>query len=231
MATRLYLRETTANTSGYARTEKSTALPVGLFNDSGLVARDLDEASGSSAETAQVTSQANTGSQSGFFRKFISAPLGVSSITAQTWTIAFAASEGNTNANARLSLSIYVLKNDDTVRGYVWDTTEGFPTNPAEWSTILRGQITTISGSLVSSVVSTDRLCLEMWYTSSIQGMATAYTQTISYNGTTTVVDGTNNSDPLAYLETPQNGLIAVSEAAFLLGEPARRLRRVRLAL
>jgi len=205
MATRLFLRETTDNTAGYAATEQSTALPVGTSNQSGAVARDLKTTAGTSVTTGVLGSLAQTAHQDGFFRKWISPELAATSITAQTWTLGLAPSEGNNAGNAFTVCSIYVLKSDDTVRGFVYDSDTPLG---VEWGVAARGQVLTVSGAAVSAVESTDRIVFEMWYHAE-QAMAVSYGHDFSYNGTTEIVDGVNNSDPAAYIETPQDGLFA----------------------
>ena len=232
MATRLYLRDTTANTAGYVATEMSTVLPVGTGVLSGNAVRDLSQTAGSS-QTTDTLGNSLTGHSDLFLRKFISPTLAVSSISAQTWTIALAVSESDAGANAFTVASIYVLTNADTVRGFVYnsDTALG-----VEWSLTEDGQVYTVSGSAVASVVSTDRLCFEVWAHSASQAMSFNYIRTLYYNGASAVT-GATTTDAASYIETPQDGLfvagpatveraVAIGGTVDILSAPQRELLR-----
>lgn len=212
MATRLFLRNTTGNTAGYAGTEKSTALPVGDLDDAGNGARDLETTKGSSQTSVTNATLAQTAHQDQYLGKWISDPLtGISSIDANTWTLALAVSESNGNLNAFTVASIYVLKNDDTVRGYIYDSDSPLG---AEFATSEDGQVYSLAGSAVASVVSTDRLVVEVWVHAT-QSMAQSGTITIFFDGTTDVVDSTT-TDAASYLETPQDGLFSSGTTFFI---------------
>jgi hypothetical protein len=198
---KLYLRDTTANTAGYVATELSTVLPVGTSNQSGVAAEDLAATAGTSAVTQALPALGQTAHQDGYFRKFISPVLAVSSVDAETWTLAVAVAESSSFANAFIVCSVYVLTSGDTVRGFVYDSDTPLG---SEWATGLTGEVVTFSGAAVSGVVSTDRLVLEFWVHSE-QGMPSAYNRQLNYNGTTEPTDGAANSNSASYLETPQD--------------------------
>ena len=205
MATRLFLRNTTANTSGYVGTEKSTALPVGTFDDAGNGARDLEETKGSSQTSVTNTSLAQTADQDQYMGKWISDPLtGITQIDANTWTLALAVSENNAAANSFTVASVYVLTSGDTVRGFIYDSHTSLG---VEYTGTEDGQVYSLTGSAVTGVVSTDRLVVEVWIHAA-QSMTVGYINTIFFDGTTDVVDATT-TDAASYLETPQNGLFA----------------------
>lgn len=197
---KLYLRASTNNVGSLVRTEKSTALPVGTFDDSGNVARDLETTAGSSQVSISNASLAQTTHQDQYLGKFISDTLAVSSVDANTWTIALATSESNANANSFTVLSIYVLQSDDTVRGYIYDSDTPLG---VEYGGSEDGQVYTISGSAVASVVSTDRLAVEIWVHAE-QSSAMALTNTLFFDGATDVVDATT-TDAASYISTPQD--------------------------
>src|SRR3990167_1948121 len=110
MATRMFLRDTTANTAGYVGTELSTALPVGTLDDAGNGARDLETAKGAAQTSVANTSLAQTTHQDQYMGKWISDLLTVSAIDANTWTLAIMVQEAATGNNAFTVASIYVLK-------------------------------------------------------------------------------------------------------------------------
>ena len=197
---KFYLRAATNNVGSHTRDELSTALPVGTFDDSGNVARDLETTAGSSQVNTSNTSLAQTTHQDQYLGKFISDALVATAVDANTWTIALATSESNANANSFTVLSIYVLQSDDTVRGYVYDSDTPLG---VEYATSEDGQVFTISGSAVASVASTDRLAVEIWVHAE-QGSAMALTNTLFFDGATDVTDSTT-TDAASFISTPQD--------------------------
>lgn len=211
--TKFYLRVTTANTTAYGNSEWSTALPVGTVQtpSSGGGLHDLSTTAGTSQTSTVFTTLAQTAHQDGkYVGKFISDPLTVSSVSANTWTLAFACSTSNANANPFFVGSIYVLKADDTVRGFVYDSDTALG---SVWSTAEQGRVFTVSGSSVAGVISTDRLAIEVWY-HAVQIMATAYTNTVFYDGTTDPTDTTATSNAASYISTPEDLFAAGAAAA-----------------
>jgi uncharacterized membrane protein len=214
--TRLYLRNTQGNTSGKLSTTQSTALPVGTFSDQMLARRDLSVAKGTLQVVPNATTLAQTSHQDIYRHKAFSAQLTVATVDANTWTIALATSESNTNVNGFTVCSIYVLASDNTVRGYVYDSDAPLG---AEYATSETGQVLTISGGTVTGVTSTDRLVFE-WWIHCVQAMATAYLVSLYYDGTTDVTAATT-TDAASYIETPQD-IFAPSAIAQLLDNPMR---------
>ncbi|HUP17702.1 MAG TPA: hypothetical protein VM848_16855 [Acidimicrobiia bacterium] len=113
---KLYLRATTDNTGGYVGTELSTALPVGTFDDAGNGARDLETTKGTSQTSVTNTSLGQVEHQDQYMGEWISDPLTVSTIDAETWTLAIASTEQHANGNAFTVASIYVLKSTTRFR-------------------------------------------------------------------------------------------------------------------
>jgi len=214
MATRLYIRASATGLGGYSIAEKSTALPVGTLVDDSALVRDLSTTKGAAQTSTGKSGLAQTAHQDIYADKWISPTLGVSQIDANTWTLALATGESNTNMNAFTVGSIYVLKSDDTVRGYVYDSDTALG---VEYAATEDGQVFTVSGSAVTGVVSTDRLAWEFWV-HAVQAMAATYTATLYFDGTTDVTD-TTTTDAASYIETPQNNLFA---AAAALAPPER---------
>jgi hypothetical protein len=199
MATRLYLRFDTTFGQPYSSGEQSTALPVGTANNSGGATRNLSVYKGTFQANGSYSSLAQTAHQDGMITKYVSDTLTVPTIDANTWTIALATAESNANANFFTALSLYVLTSADTVRGFIYDSDVALGN---EWGLTEDGQIYTISGSAVTGISSTDRLCLEVWY-HAVQATATAFTINFYYNGTVDVTAGAN-TDAASYIETPQ---------------------------
>lgn len=202
-ATRLFLRLLTAADPASAG-EKSTALPVGTFKgNSGAGFEDLAlrTAKGAAQTSKALDALAQTAHQDNYLARFTSAPLAAQTIAAQTWTLALAVSEANTNANSFIIASIYVWRpSTQAVVGFIYDSDTALG---AEWSTTEAGRVVTVSGSAVTTVAD-DVLVFECWRHAA-QGMAVAYTQTVYFDGTTDVVEGTS-ADAASYIQDT-NGL------------------------
>ena len=198
---KLYLRNTTTNAGTFSTAEKSTALPVDAVTNATLANRDLKTAISTGAtQNIAITFAATATNKEGYFGKWISDPLVVNTIDANTWTLGMTGGESNTNLNAFTVGSIYVLTSSDTVRGFVYDSHTSLG---VEWGTSQTGQLLSVSGAQVTGVVSTDRLVFELW-------IHTANTMTVSYNFTyfydgTDEVDAITNTKAGAYISTPQD--------------------------
>jgi len=198
--TRLYLRNVTAANTPTAG-EKSAALPAGTFKgNSGAGFEDLSllTTKGTAQVSKAITSLAQTAHQDLYIARFTSGPLAAQTIPAQTWTLAVATSESNTNANTFTIVSLYVWRpGTSSVVGYIYDSDTALG---VEWATTEDGQVLTFSGSSIA-VQAGDVLVLEFW-AHAVQGMAASYTNTLFFNGTTDVTD-TTTADAASYLESP----------------------------
>lgn len=204
MATRLFLRAASA-LGGYA------AGPADVFSN-GAPEVDLSGASPTGPLTLSRTMGSGQTSKAGatladgvtqdvyFFRLVSDEPL-VGPVDANTWTGAFAGSQSNTISNMNMHGCLYVLKDDDTVRGVI---SALFAIGATILATSEEGRKNTFSGSAVPDVGPTDRLCLEYYHTGA-QTMATSYTQTAYWDGTVDPEDNTAISNAAAYIQTPQN--------------------------
>lgn len=207
-ATRLYLRALTPS-AGPGETELSTALPSGTGKDFNVAVQALELVPGSAETTCGGSGLAQTGAQSNFFTSFSSDALAGQTIAAQTWTFAACLNEGNTDANSFIVLSLYVYRAGSGVVGYIYDSATHLGT---EWSAVaatLNGRVVTFSGAQVVAALN-DFLVLEVWRHATSQSMATAYTQTLYYDGATDVVANANSGDAASYLEDT-NGLAFLS--------------------
>lgn len=213
-ATRLYFMDTTANVSGYVSSEKSTALPVGTFNDSGRSPRDLSLTKSGTIGLASLTTLAQTADQDGYHGKWISPVVLSGGIDANTWSIGYFGSEGNNASNAFLCLSVYILTSGDTVRNFIYDshTSLGVEYNGA-------GQVVTFSGSAVSGVANTDRLVVELWSHAG-QSMANSYLNELAYSGTGSDMAPGSGFGDAAWVETPQDIFTAPAAPAGPVSTP-----------
>lgn len=182
--------------------EKSTALPVdaiGANNATGVQeTRALDTAKGAAQASIAHNSDASTVARDNYMARFTSAPLAAQTLSAETWTAALALSEGNAAANSFLNLSVYVWRpSTSAVVGFIYDSHTNLG---VEWAAGEDGIVATFAGAAVTTLAD-DVLVLEVWR-HAVQGMATAYAQTLYYNGATDVVDATT-ADAASYLSKP----------------------------
>lgn len=209
MATKLYMRDTANTASNMPTAEQSSALPVGTASHATFSKKTLSpnmNTVGNPTANVVNTHAADTAHRDGLMAMFISAALGGTNITAQTWTIAIGGSESNANVDGYHNWSLYVWRpSTQTVVGYIFDTHEGTSGGNRELPTGITGDVSTFSGSAVSGVASGDVLIFEWWH-HWLQLMGTAYTSRIDYDGTADYVDNTLGNYG-AYISTPQDGL------------------------
>lgn len=200
MPTRLFLRGGTAANPPTAG-EKSTALPVGTFKgNSGAGFEDLrlETAKGAAQTSKVLSSLAQTADQDNYIARFTSPALAAQTLSAETWTLAIAVSEANTNANSFFVGSIYIWRpSTSAVVGFIYDSHTSVG---VEWVTTEDGQVLSLAGSAVTTLEN-DVLVIEIWR-HAVQGMAAAYNQTVYFDGTTDVTDATT-TDAASYLEKP----------------------------
>jgi hypothetical protein len=204
MATRLYLRSTTSIDIGqgnYGTAPKSIALPVGTnLLDNIPAVNDLSTTPGLSQASRVGGNTATTDHYDNSTARYISPALADSSIDANTWTLAIALKEAHVNANFQLCASLYVLQDDDTIRGFIYDSHDLLGVEPG---TTELGQVISLTGSAVAGVVPTDRLALEIWHHEQASS-ATQYSTTHYFDGATDVTTSTT-TDAASYIETPQD--------------------------
>lgn len=209
--TKLYFHATASGISGTLPSSEQSTLTAVTSVDAQTVNRSMNTRIGTAQTSIALTSNATVSAQDYYFTKFVSDTLsGISSITAQTWNYAFAATESNASANYPVSggpAAVYI-------NVYVWR-----PSTGAKVGTILDGNTSafvgeatsgeashfgTFSGSLVSSVSDGDVIICEIWFRIT-QAAATAYTDTFYFDGTTeTNSEGSVVSNHASYIETPQ---------------------------
>lgn len=198
--TKLYLRNvsTISHPVGLDSVTKSVALPIGTNKGgTGGTALDLTTAKG----TAEVSDSYTTGTvaaqTSGVIRKWVSNVLGGGDILPQNWTVGISVLENNAAANYFLALSIYVIKADGTVRGFIYDSSTALG---AEFPTTSTGRVQTVAGAAVTGVLNTDQLVVEVWG-QGIQTLTTSRTITFKWDGTTDPTDGVTTTDCAAYIQ------------------------------
>ena len=216
-STTLYMRTSQDNVAGVVATEKSAAMtPVTAVN----AITDLSLQRGSSPSTyGSLNSSATTAAQTGYARKFISAPLNpsVTTIPAGSWEIGYVGWEAAAGADAQLALSVYVLTSGDTVRGYVYDSAAPLGVEFSTGSGAPLGQIVTFTGAAVTSIASTDRLVVEYWAFAT-QTAANVQERRFYFDSANTIALGVGQAAPAAYITAPVGGLVASVTALPLTG-------------
>lgn len=175
--------------------EKSTALPVGTFNNVALVDGYMDDGRGDAQVSQTYSSLAQTADQDAYLARFSSDPLVAGTYGSGTWGVDIGTTEGNNAANAFLILSIYFWRpSSNSVVGFVYDSHTSLGT---EWTVSQGVTSVTFTGANVT-IQTGDILVVEIWQHAT-QSMGTAYTNGISYDGTT---EG-STSDTAAFVNAP----------------------------
>ena len=207
--TRLYFHNATNVTAGLPTTEQST-LTATQSSDPATTNRSMNETIGT-GQVARSLTITSTAALSYYYTRFVSAPLTVSSISANTWTYNFAASENSTSLNfpvsgataAPVRVNCYVWRPSTSTKiGTVLDGNTA--SNQTEGSANqVKSHHTTFTGAAVASMVNGDVLIFEVWFT--IDPALGALVSSFYYDGTT--VNTTRNvtvTNHASFLETPQ---------------------------
>lgn len=228
MTTRMYFHAATNSTSGLPTAEQSTAFAADKnMEGSQTTNRQMNTTIGTSQAVISGT-PGTTNLVSLYFTRFVSPPVTVSSISANTWTYNFSTKEDGTGGNFPVDTN----PNGLIMVCYVWR-----PTTSTKVGTISDGGFTavnineppvntqvahhtTFSGSSVASVTSgTDVIIFEVWFDIDPSASGAGTTYSYYYDGTT--VNTTNDatvSNHASFLETPQDILapstIAMTESS-----------------
>ena len=207
---RLYFHAATNSLSNLPTTSQGS-LTSDKNVDAQSVNRSMDKTIGTSQASLVLTSNATTSAQNYYFTRFVSEALsGISSITAGNWNYNISALESSTNANFPTGASsidritLYVWRPGTGKVGDILDGNSSPDADEATTSGTGRVSHATFTGSLVSSVSDGDVLCFEVWFQIT-QAAATAYTDSLFYDGTTvnlTRLAATTNH--ASFLETSQ---------------------------
>ena len=216
MATRFYFHNALSTVVGTLPSDEQSSLTPNNTPSTNPEARTINRSMNTTKGTSEVTktclSNATVSSQNYYFTRFVSPPLDVTSITAQTWTYSISTKQGNNNAN----FPVKDTNKSARVNVYVWR-----PSTGAKVGTVLDGStaanvleasatnqfsdVTTFSGALVSSMLTGDVLISELWAAGVTQDAASAYNNNFYYDGTVIPTDDAQETDVACYLETPQN--------------------------
>lgn len=172
---------------------------------------------GSSQATLTDNAFGNSTPHSYYYTRFVSAPLDQASISANTWSYNFAASEDGTGQAVRNNFPVDGTNKVVYVNCYVWR-----PSTQTKIGTVLDGDTAatvdeasanteaahhvTFSGSAVSSMSNGDVIILEIWFRiTETAGGSTGNTNNFFYDGTTeNTTEGATVSNHASFLETPE---------------------------
>lgn len=221
MATRLYFHAASSTVSGTLPSAEQSSRTATLNVDAGTVNRSMDISIGA----GQTVSQRNTSNATDvfcYYTKFISQPLNLTSVSANTWTYNFAykinntssqtgpVKEGATNPKySNLPITFYIWRPSTGAKiGNIMDgDTPGTSGEYFDCTKVGSNELVehgTLSGSAVTCQVG-DVIVFEVWtYSTDI----TARTNALNwyYDGTTTnTTNETIVSNHASFLETPQN--------------------------
>jgi len=197
MTQKFYLHTATSGATGTLPGASSQSGTTPSVTSSGATTnRTMDGTIGSSQVSQALTTLAQTGAQQNWMTRHISNPLAAQTIAAGTWTLSAALSQSNTASAVKLELgAIYIWRpGTGTKVGNIFTPAAGSsgPASTAEAAVSATG-----SGASIT-IQNGDLLVVEVW-TSNTQTMATAYTNTFFYDGTTEA----SSSSCASYLNAP----------------------------
>jgi hypothetical protein len=193
----------------YPSGEQSSAAPTWSATGATTL-RMMDPVAGKAQTSIAGTSSASTSAQNGFIGMWVSRPLsGSQTVGGGTLTINVADAESNTSANFFVnSANIYVWRPSTGAKvGTLTDAIGGGITGSSTEATAASTeQVSTFTLSTSSvSALDGDVVVVELW-ASFTQAMATAYTCTTYYDGTTTnTTENATVSNHAAFVELAEN--------------------------
>jgi hypothetical protein len=209
MATRLYLHNATNGLANLPTDEQSTktvnkALQAAATNfamDTGIGPGQFTGGSGTTANSTTMV----------YMGRWVSKALsGITSISANTWTVNFAVSENSVSSNFPVSganqpiwINCYVWRPGTGTLGTILDgnSNSDFSEPTATTVQVVQG---TFSGSSVASVQDGDVLCIELWCDLTATPSQN-WQDRIIYDGSIeNTTPGTVVSNHAAFIETPQ---------------------------
>lgn len=205
MPTRFYFHSASNTLSGTFPSGEQSSRTANYTATGANTLRTMDDRVGISQASLSATTLNNTNLQNGFMGFFCSQPLkGAQTVGGGTWRLNVADSESNLNANAWVnSINVYVWRpSNGTLVGTVRDAAalgalEPTSANSQQVSTF------TFTTSAVSALNGDVVIC-EIWEQIT-QGMATAYTVTFFYDGTTeSLVENTVTTSQASFIESSE---------------------------
>lgn len=183
MATKFYMHNATSTDTGTLPTGfglvNGTASAVNVSGaDTNRVA---DTTIGASQASGVLTTLANTSSQTSLIRRFLSAPLAAQTIAQQAVDSSAAWAESSLNSDFQPTAAVTLWRpGTGAVVGLVKSWSWGEPGTAEAWAVEASG-----GNSSAQTALDGDILVFEFYRGSGVQGMATAYTNSFFYDGTT----------------------------------------------
>jgi hypothetical protein len=208
MATKLYFRDTANSGSGTFPSGEQASLTSSYAGSKNGTLRTLSTTIGTTQTSSTGTTVAQTiTAQTPFMAYFCSPPIDANVTISGTFGINIAVAESNTNVNlTSFHPHIYVWRpSTNALVGTLYPTTtELFFTEPAASTETVANFTNIINVTSVSALVGDVIIC-EIWF-KHVQGMATSYTTTFYYDGTTeNTTSGTTVSNHASFVEFSTN--------------------------
>lgn len=182
MATKLYLLDAAPTGTVPTATTSATTPSVNGLATNGW--HSTGSSPGSGQVSKSITTLASTASQPSPIVAFCTPPLNAQSIAAQKVDFNGAASESNTNSDFFIAMTITLWRPSTTsVVTRLHDVVSNNTLEAGTTQTALSGAQTAIGASATAQAG--DIIVIEIWRTTGVQAMGTAYTNTVYYNGTT----------------------------------------------
>jgi hypothetical protein len=221
MATKLYFHRATTAVSGTlpaAGTSVSGTTPTKIASG-GDTNRIIDTTISAVAQTTNVlTVNAQTAAQTGLILRCVSPLIAAQTIAAQTVTFSDAGFDSNTNSNFATSVVIVVWRPGTGAKvGAILDDPIGGILNAHNTTS----QTAVAQAASSSSVTAQDGdvIIAEIWRLSQTQAKATAYTNTIAYDGTTEA----STTNEASFISFPNTITFFTAAATSLIYSGTRR--------
>jgi hypothetical protein len=198
---KFYLHDANSAVSGTLPTGEHSASSPSVTASGATTPRTMTGTAGSSQASAALTTGANNSAQPSWFRTFVSVPLAAQTIGAGNWQLSLAGKEANASSNLHFTAVIYAWRPSTgaVVGSLITDVASASTTEPGTGQTAVND--TTIAGTAVE-IADGDVLVCEIWRDATVQqGTATAYLNTVYYDGTTEA----STTNEAAFILAPTN--------------------------
>lgn len=189
MTQKFYLHDATTAVAGTLPSTKiGTSASVGTVAGS-ATNRVMDATIGVLQTSAALTTVAGTSAQQTWFRRWVSDPVAAQTFGATAaYTASWASSQSSTNSNFNEEWIVAIWRpGTGAIVGRITDNATVFETASAAGGTTQTARTATAPIANLTDVVALDGdiIVVEHWRDERVQSMATAYTNTVFYDGTT----------------------------------------------
>lgn len=223
MPTKFYLRDAQNSLTGTlpGATSLGTSVNINNLSVGTTAGKTLQTTIGSGQTSVSSTTSASIAGQNACFCSFYSDPIAAQTIASQTITCVMAGLESSTNSNFLMSWVLAVWRPSTGASvGLIWDKAAG----TAEVGTSQTvGSLGTGGTSTSRTALDGDILVLELFRFTQAQSMATSYTNTHFFDGTTES-STTNHAATLTFT----NNITMFSAPATKAPPPPNTTRRMR---